>query len=36
VADAQGSSLTYEGRDGGGSVFTFRVPAIDIDAIGSQ
>lgn len=36
LANAQGSSLTYEGRDGGGSTFTFRVPAIDINAIGVE
>ncbi len=29
LAVAQGGSLTYEGRDGGGSVFTLRVPALD-------
>jgi len=30
LADAQGGSLRYENRDGGGSVFVLRVPAIDI------
>ncbi len=30
LADAQGGSLRYERRDGGGSVFTLRVPAIDV------
>lgn len=29
LAVAQGGSLTCEGRDGGGSVFTLRVPALD-------
>jgi len=29
LADAQGGSLTYASREGGGSVFTFRVPAAD-------
>jgi two-component system sensor histidine kinase KdpD len=29
LAVAQGGSLTYEPRDGGGSVFTLRVPALD-------
>jgi two-component system sensor histidine kinase KdpD len=31
VAEAQGGSLCYEVRDGGGSVFTLRVPAVDVD-----
>jgi two-component system sensor histidine kinase KdpD len=30
LADAQGGSLRYESRDGGGSVFILRVPAIDV------
>ena len=30
LADAQGGSLRYEERDGGGSVFVLRVPAIDV------
>jgi two-component system sensor histidine kinase KdpD len=30
LADAQGGSLRYEQRDGGGSVFVLRVPAIDV------
>jgi two-component system sensor histidine kinase KdpD len=30
LADAQGGSLRYENRDGGGSVFILRVPAIDV------
>jgi two-component system sensor histidine kinase KdpD len=30
LADAQGGSLRYEPRDGGGSVFVLRVPAIDV------
>ena len=30
VAEAQGGSLRYEARDGGGSVFTLRVPALDV------
>jgi two-component system sensor histidine kinase KdpD len=31
VAEAQGGSLRYEPRSDGGSVFTFRVPAVDVD-----
>jgi signal transduction histidine kinase len=30
VAEAQGGSLRYEVRDGGGSAFTLRVPALDV------
>lgn len=30
LADAQGGSLRYERREGGGSVFVLRVPAVDI------
>jgi two-component system sensor histidine kinase KdpD len=30
LADVQGGSLRYEQRDGGGSVFVLRVPAIDV------
>jgi len=30
VAEAQGGSLQYAERNGGGSVFTLRVPAIDV------
>jgi len=30
LADAQGGSLRYEQREGGGSVFVLRVPAIDV------
>jgi len=33
LAEAQGGSLTYERRPGGGSVFTLRLPAVDIDAL---
>lgn len=29
LAEAQGGSLTHAAREGGGSVFTFRVPAVD-------
>jgi K+-sensing histidine kinase KdpD len=36
VAEAQGSSLAYEAREGGGSVFTIRVPAIDLAALGDE
>lgn len=36
VADAQGGSLQYEPRIGGGSVFTLRVPAIDVEDVASQ
>ncbi len=32
LAEAQGCSLEYAPRDGGGSVFTLRVPAIDVPA----
>jgi hypothetical protein len=31
VAVAQGGSLRYEPRHDGGSVFTLRVPAIDVE-----
>jgi two-component system sensor histidine kinase KdpD len=30
LADAQGGSLRYEHREGGGSVFVLRVPAVDV------
>lgn len=30
LAQAQSGSLTYEHRDGGGSVFTLRLPAVDV------
>jgi two-component system sensor histidine kinase KdpD len=30
LAELQGGSLTYSDRDGGGSVFTLRLPAIDV------
>jgi two-component system, OmpR family, sensor histidine kinase KdpD len=30
LAEAQGSSLQYSPREGGGSVFTLRIPAIDV------
>lgn len=36
VAEAQGSSLTYEAREGGGSIFTMRVPALEVEALGGQ
>ena len=36
VTEAQASSLTYEAREGGGSIFTMRVPAIDVDSLGGQ
>ena len=36
LAEAQGSSLAYEAREGGGSVFTIRVPAIDVAALGDE
>jgi two-component system sensor histidine kinase KdpD len=29
LAEAQGGSVKYEERDGGGSLFVFRVPAAD-------
>jgi two-component system sensor histidine kinase KdpD len=31
LAVAQGGSLRYDPRDGGGSVFVLRVPAIDVE-----
>ena len=31
VVEAQGGLLSYEPRDGGGSIFTIRVPAIDVE-----
>ncbi len=33
LAVAQGGSVTYEPRDGGGSVFTLRVPALDLSSL---
>jgi len=33
VAEAQGGSLRYDAREGGGSVFTLRVPALDVEDI---
>jgi two-component system sensor histidine kinase KdpD len=36
VAEAQGGSLRYEARDGGGSVFTLRVPAMDVEDVASS
>ena len=35
VAEAQGGSLRYEARDGGGSVFTLRVPAMEVEDVAS-
>jgi two-component system sensor histidine kinase KdpD len=35
LAVAQGGSVTYEPRDGGGSVFTLRVPALDLSNLAS-
>jgi len=32
IAEAQGGSLRFAPRDGGGSTFTLNVPAIDLDA----
>jgi two-component system, OmpR family, sensor histidine kinase KdpD len=32
LAEAQRGSLTYEAREGGGSVFTLRIPAADLNA----
>ena len=36
IAVAQQGSLRYDARDGGGSVFTLRVPAVDVDEIASS
>lgn len=33
IAEAQGGSLRYEARAGGGSVFTLSVPAVDLEAM---
>ncbi|HET7374306.1 MAG TPA: ATP-binding protein, partial [Gemmatimonadaceae bacterium] len=33
IAEAQGGSVTFRDRDGGGSVFTLRVPAIDAEEL---
>lgn len=33
MAQAQGASITYEPRDGGGSVFTYRVPLADVESL---
>ena len=33
VVEAQGGSLGHEAREGGGSVFTLRVPAVDVEEI---
>jgi two-component system, OmpR family, sensor histidine kinase KdpD len=35
VAEAQSGSLRYETREGGGSVFTLRVPAMDVEDVAS-
>jgi two-component system, OmpR family, sensor histidine kinase KdpD len=35
LAVAQGGSVTYEPRDGGGSIFTLRVPALDLSSLGT-
>jgi len=34
IAEAQGGQLTFTPRDGGGSVFTLSVPAIDLTSDG--
>jgi two-component system sensor histidine kinase KdpD len=31
IADSEGGSVTYLAREGGGSVFTLRLPAVDIE-----
>jgi two-component system sensor histidine kinase KdpD len=36
IMQAQGGSLAYDPRDGGGSIFTLRVPAVDIEEIASS
>lgn len=36
VAEAQGGSLRYQERSGGGSVFTLRVPAVNVPDIASS
>jgi len=35
IAEAQGGTLVHEPREGGGSVFSLRVPAMDITALAS-
>jgi signal transduction histidine kinase len=30
LMEAQGGTLSYRPRDGGGSVFSFRLPALDV------
>jgi len=35
VAEAQGGSLEYQPREGGGSVFILRVPAVDVSNVSS-
>jgi two-component system sensor histidine kinase KdpD len=36
IAIAQQGSLLYEAREGGGSVFTLRVPAMDVEEVASS
>ncbi len=36
LVEAQAGSLVYEARVGGGSIFTLRVPAIDVDVLAGQ
>ena len=35
VVEAQGGSLRYENRDGGGSIFSLRVPAVNVEDLAS-
>ena len=36
IAEAQGGSLRFAPREGGGSIFTLSVPAIDLDATAAE
>ena len=36
LVEAQGATLTYAERDGGGSVFTMRLPAIDVADVAAE
>ena len=36
LAEAQGGSLTFEPRPGGGSTFAFRLPAAQLDEVSAK